>query len=73
MKCDHAGPLAKVEPDAEDVEPVDLAVALAQELVVLDRVEPQLQQVRQPEHRAACLLQSRGSGDGHCCASATLE
>ena len=76
MKCDHAGPLAKVRSrltstcsarsapavtysrHAEDVEPVELAVGLAQELVVADRVVAQLQQVGEAEHRPARLLQS---------------
>ena len=54
-----------VHRDAEDVEPVELAVGLAQELVVADRVVAQLQQVRQAEHRAARLLQPDGSGHRH--------
>jgi hypothetical protein len=71
MKCDHAGPFGHVgaggheQPDAEDVEPVDLAVRLAQPLVVVDRVVAQLEQVRETEHRATCLLQSGGGRNGH--------
>ena len=55
----RVGAGSDVHPDPEDVEPEDLAVGLAQELVVPDRVVAQLQQVGEAEHRAAHVLELR--------------